>query len=164
MSDEDVSALQDELAEARAELEQLRETTADRAARAAHLESQLADVRAELSLASADAQARDQALASANERADALEGRVRGAAERYRALALELSPELPEELVAGESVEEIEEALQRARETVAKVRGHIESQALAGRVPVGAPVRSGPDFAALSPAQKIQHGLERRDR
>lgn len=164
MSNEDVSALQDELAEARAELEQLRDATADREARAAHLESQLSDVRAELSRAREEARSRDEALASANERGTVLEGRVRGAAERYRALALEQSPELPEELVAGESVEEIEEALQRARETVAKVRGHIESQAQAGRVPVGAPVRSGPDFSTLSAGEKIRHGLERQNR
>jgi hypothetical protein len=42
---------------------------------------------------------------------------------------------------------------------VAKVRGHIESQAQAGRVPVGAPARSGPDLSGLSAEQKIQHGL-----
>jgi chromosome segregation ATPase len=162
VSNEDVSALQDELTEAKAELDQLRDASADREARAKHLEAQLAESRADLARTREEAQARDQALASANERSEALEGRVRGAAERYRALALQQSPELPEELVAGESVEELEDALQRARETVAKVRGHIESQAQAGRVPIGAPVRSGPDFSALDAGEKIRQGLERK--
>ena len=85
---------------------------------------------------------------------------MRGSAERYRELALQQSPELPSELVAGESVEEVDEALQRARETVAKVRGHLESQAQAGRVPVGAPPRSGPDRSALSSEEKIRLGLQ----
>jgi hypothetical protein len=89
---------------------------------------------------------------------------VRASAERYRALALERSPELPEELVAGETVEAIDEAIAQARETIAKVRGHIESQAQAGRVPAGAPVRSAPDLSGLSAEEKIRQGLERSGR
>ena len=164
MSNEDLATLEEELVEARAELEALRERAADREARAAHLEDQLAETRAELSRAEEEARGRDEALAQANERADTLEGRVRAAAERYRALALERSPELPEELVAGESVEEIESALAQARETVAKVRGHLESEAQAGRVPVGAPARSAPDLSALSAEEKIRRGLDERPR
>ncbi|MEX2159547.1 MAG: hypothetical protein WEB04_09120 [Dehalococcoidia bacterium] len=161
MSNEDVATLEEELAAARAELEALRESTADRAARAAQLETQMAELRAELSAAR---EAHEGALSAANERAAALEERVRGAALRYRELVLRQSPELPEELVAGESIEEIEEALTRARETVAKVRGHIESEAQAGRVPVGAPARSGPDLSTLSADEKIRLGLEQRAR
>ena len=159
MSNEDVVALEEELAGARSELEALRESTADRAARAAQLETQMAELRAELSAAR---EAHQGELSVANERSAALEERVRGAALRYRELVLRQSPELPEELVAGESIEEIEEALTRARETVAKVRGHIESEAQAGRVPVGAPARSGPDLSKLSADEKIRLGLEQR--
>jgi hypothetical protein len=100
VSNEDVETLEEQLAEARAELEALRERAADREARASHLEAQLAETRAELSRSAEEARGRDEALAQANERAETLEGRVRAAAERYRALALERSPELPEELVA----------------------------------------------------------------
>jgi chromosome segregation ATPase len=164
VSNEDVVALEEELAGARTELEALRESTADRAARAAQLETQMAELRAELSAAREAAQAHEGALSAANERAAALEERVRGAALRYRELVLRQSPELPEELVAGESIEEIEEALTRARETVAKVRGHIESEAQAGRVPVGAPARSGPDLSTLSADEKIRLGLEQGGR
>ena len=162
MSNEDVAKLEEELAEARAELEALRKSTADRAARAGHLEAQMTELRAELSSAREAAQAHEGELSAANERAAALEERVRSDAQRYRELVLRQSPELPEELVGGESVEEIEEALTRARETVAKVRGHIESQAQAGRVPVGAPARTGPDYSTLSADEKIRLGLEQR--
>jgi chromosome segregation ATPase len=158
---EDMTDLQEELASARAEIERLEVTLADREARALHLDSQLSALRGELTLARDEAQARDHELAALSERAAALETQSRAAAGRYRSLALERSPELPEELVAGETVDEIDEAIERARETIAKVRGHIESQALAGRVPVGAPVRSGQDLSRLSPADKIREGLER---
>jgi chromosome segregation ATPase len=159
MSDEELAALQDELAEARAEVEALRATAADREARATHLEEQLAGLREELARAHEEGQTRAGELATATERGDALAAQVRSAAARYRELLLQHAPELPEELVAGESVEAIEESLSRARETVAKVRGHLESQALASRVPVGAPPRSAPHHAALSTERKIELGL-----
>ena len=163
MSDDELAALQEELAAAQAEVERLQVTAADREARAAHLESQLSQLRAELGEARNEAQAREQELAGLGEQAQALQEQVRGSAQRYRELALQQSPELPAELVAGETVDDVDEALQRARETVAKVRGHLESQAQAGRVPVGAPPRSGPDLSALSPEEKIRFGLQQHE-
>ncbi|OGO50030.1 MAG: hypothetical protein A2148_02965 [Chloroflexi bacterium RBG_16_68_14] len=162
MSDDELAALEEELAEARAESERLQVTAADREARAAHLESQLAELRQEMTQARSEAQSREEELTGLRERTQALEEQRRNAAQRYRELALQQSPELPQELVAGETVEEVEQSLQRAQETVAKVRGHLESQAQAGRVPVGAPIRSGPDLSGLSAEEKIQQGLQQR--
>ncbi len=159
MSDEELE-LQDEVAAARAETERLQVAAADREARAAHFEAQVADLRERLAQAQEQAQTREQELI---ERARVLEAQVESTAQRYRGLALELSPELPAELVAGGTVEEIEASLERARETVAKVRGHIESEAQARRVPVGAPPRSGPDLSSLSAEEKIRLGLRRRE-
>ena len=152
MSNEELTAVQEELAEARVELERLQVGAADSEARAAHLETQETELRHELAQANHEAEAREQEL-------EGLREQTRSSAERYRALVLQQAPELPAELVTGETVEEIDVALQRARETVSKVRGHLESQAQAGRVPVGAPPRSGPDLSALSPEEKIRFGL-----
>ena len=163
MSEDELTAMQEELAEAQAELERLQVTAADREARAAHLEAQEAQLRQELALANHEAEAREQELTGFREQTEALQEQVRSSAQRYRDLVLEQAPELPAELVAGETVDEVEEALQRARETVSKVRGHLESQAQAGRVPVGAPPRSGPDLSALSPEEKIRFGLNQSD-
>jgi hypothetical protein len=43
---------------------------------------------------------------------------------------------------------------------VAQVRQHLEQQALAHRVPTGAPVRAAPDHSGLSSAEKIRLGLQ----
>ena len=162
MNEEELTQLEEQLAEARAELEALETTVADREARAAHLELQLAGVREELSVAQAGIEARDTELATLREQSDALESAVRGSAQRYRALALERSPELPEELVSGDTIDEIDQAIDRARETVSKVRGHLETHAQATRVPVGAPPRSAPDYSTLSAEEKIARGIEQR--
>ena len=150
MGDEELGAVQEELVEARAELERMEARTADSEARAAEFESQLGELREQAGKAEADAA----------ERADEVTTQLKSAAERYREVALERSPELPAELVKGDTVEEIDEALERARATVSKVRGHLESRAQAGRVPVGAPARSEPDLSTMSPEEKIKFGLQ----
>ena len=151
MTDE-LTAAQEELAAARAELERLQETAADSEARAAHAESQLTQANEEIELARGESEAREQDLTA----------QLQSAADRYRGLALEQAPELPAELASGATVAEVDEALQRARETVSKVRGHLESQAQAGKVPVGAPPRSEPDLSGLSTEEKISYGLQQR--
>jgi len=161
-NDEEITLLKEDLDEARSELEALQTTVADREARALHLESQLASAREELSAARQDIEKRDEDLGTLRVRSDTLESAVRSSAERYRALALERSPELPEELVAGESVDEIDQSIDRARATVSKVRGHLEMQAQSARVPVGAPARSEPDLSGLSAQEKIAWGIEER--
>ena len=162
MSDEEVTVLEEELAEARSEVERLQSMAADREARAAHLEGQLAELRQELAGAQGEVSARNEELVALRERTQLLETDVAGAAQRYRELALQQEPDLPEELVAGATVAEVDAALDRARETVSKVRGHLESQALAGRVPVGAPPRSAPGHAAFSTEEKIELGLAKQ--
>ncbi len=159
MSDDELQELQEELAAARSELERLQVTAADREARAAHLESELSALREELAGAREEAQSREEELRGQNE---ALATQAQHATKRYRELVLQQSPELPAELVTGESVAEIDAALERARETVSKVRGHLESQAQATRVPVGAPVRSEPDLSGMSAEEKIRQGLQKR--
>lgn len=161
-SDEEMTQLEEKLAEAQSELEALQTTVADREARALHLESHLASTREELTAARQEAETRDEEIGTLRTRSETLESAVRSSAERYRALALEGSPELPEELVAGTTVDEIDQAIARARETVSKVRGHLESQAQSTRVPVGAPARSEADLSGLSAQDKIARGIEQR--
>ncbi len=149
---QELIATQEELTATKAELEALQETVADAEARATHLDSQLTQANEELELTRGESETREQDLAA----------QLRSAAERYRELALEQTPELPAELVSGATVDEIDESLERARETVSKVRGHLESQAQAAKVPAGAPPRSEPDLSGLSTEEKISYGLQQR--
>ncbi len=162
MNDEELQELQDELSAARAELDRLQGIAADREARAAHLEGELAQVREELSGAREQASAAGGQADELRAQSEALATQVQSSAQRYRELLLQHSPELPGDLITGESVAEIDAALERARETVSKVRGHLESHAQATRVPVGAPVRSAADLSSLSAQEKIQLGLQQK--
>ncbi len=92
----------------------------------------------------------------------ALKEKLSSAAGKYRALILTGAPEVPEELVKGETPDEVEASFAAAREMVEKVRRQLEAKAQAERVPAGAPARTPPDLGALSPSEKIAYALATR--
>ncbi len=160
---EDMAALQEQLADARAQVERLQRDTANAEARAQHAVAESVGLRGELS-ASQEAMTATAADASAlREQLEAAGQRVQAAAERYRDLVVRTEPALPAELIAGDSVDAVDASVEAARSVVGRVRSHIESQAQAGRVPAGAPARSGPDFSSMTPEQKIRYGLAQRE-
>jgi regulator of replication initiation timing len=167
--EEEIALLEEQLADAHAELEGLREQLAAEASRASGAESEADGLRQRLSAAEAALGEREQALASMTTEAEGLRtaaeeahASAREAAARYREVLLASEPSLPPELVGGESVAEVDAAAESARATVAQVRQHLEQQAQALRVPAGAPTRGAPDFGAMTPAEKIRLGLEER--
>lgn len=94
--------------------------------------------------------------------ADALRAQLGDAAHRYRELLLAGSPDVPAELVSGETIEEVDASFAAARGVVQEVRRRIEEQAGAEHVPAGAPPRTAPDLSGLSPAEKIAFALGRQ--
>ena len=117
-----------------------------------------------------------EALAQRDERLASLESQLQvreQEAERWRKeLSLAVSslrsqllasaPEVPDELVQGQTAEEVAQSFARARQVVERVRGQLEARLARERVPAGAPLRSAPDLSALSPREKIAQALLRR--
>ena len=114
-----------------------------------------------------DAQAELAGLRLALEQRDleieSLQNRLASATTRYREALLAAAPEIPEELVGGESPEEVETSLAGARQMVEKVRGRIEAQIVGERVPSGAPVRGNQEFSGMSSREKIAYALTQRE-
>ncbi len=82
---------------------------------------------------------------------------------KYRALLLHTHPEVPEELVTGDTVEAVDASFLSAREVVDKVRSRLEARLAAEpRIGAGAPPRGAADLSALSPREKIALALGRR--
>lgn len=163
MTDDELESLRDELAAARAEIEQLQVTAADRQARAAHLESVAGGLTEDLAAARSLLAERESEVDSLRRAADESRAALAAAVGRYREVALAAEPDLPADLVSGDTLEQVNDSLDAARRTVAQVRSHLEAQAQASRVPAGSPPRSGPDLAGLSAAEKIRLGLARRE-
>jgi chromosome segregation ATPase len=171
VTDEKIAALQDELAEAKTEVDRLQTMTADREAQAAHLEetrAQLQEQQSQVSDSLREAQAqlavRDEEMTTLRQEMEALQASLKATAGKYRSALLASQPEVPPDLVSGETVEEVDQQLEAALRMIAQLHGHLESQAQAARVPTGAPARRAPDLSALSPAEKIVHGLSQQQR
>jgi chromosome segregation ATPase len=148
---EELSELREELVDARAEAERLAEELADREARAQTLAEEMTSLRQELETARQEV---TQVRSTSTDEARRL-------AERYRAVLVMAAPDVPADLIQGETVEDLDRSLVAARDLVARVREQMQAQAVA-RVPAGSPLRGAPDVSGLSPAEKIRLGVSER--
>jgi uncharacterized coiled-coil protein SlyX len=103
----------------------------------------------------------EQGIASKDSELAAIKETLASGVAKYRAAVLASAPDVPEELVKGETVEAIDDSLEQARGIVAKVRQQLEVEAEEKRVPAGAPPRTHQDLSALSPAEKIAYALRK---
>ena len=89
----------------------------------------------------------------------------RAAVARYREAVLAAEPALPPDLVAGDSLAEVDTSVESARRAVAQIRERLAAEAdedATRGFPVGAPGRLEPSVEGMSSAEKIALGLERR--
>lgn len=121
-----------------------------RDSRIIELERALDDARRDVELLKADQAKVEKSLAE----------QLANAGNRYKTLALASSPEIPAELVQGQTVEEVEASMAQARAVVQKVREQLAAQA--PPVGGGAPVRQEPDPEQLSALDKIRYAISRR--
>ena len=104
----------------------------------------------------------EEGIASRDSELAALKDSLAGTVAKYRAAVMASAPGVPEELLKGETVEEIDASLELAQGIVAKVRQEFESDVAARSVPAGAPPRTLPDLSALPPGEKIAYALTRQ--
>ena len=119
-------------------------------------------LKAELEQTKTDAAA--SSARTAAESAAMVSAAVADAAARYQALIVQTNPEIPAELIVGNTIAELEASLARGKSIVQKVKANLDAQAQAAPIPAGAPPRQGIDLSSLSPQEKIIEGLKQRDR
>ena len=82
---------------------------------------------------------------------------LKEAVDKYRQMLLSQNPDIPAEMIQGDTIAELDSSLERAKALAEVVRRHLEAQ-----VPAGAPARTGFEVGSLSPIEKIKYGLKRR--
>ena len=100
-----------------------------------------------------------QAVAESDDSLNKLNESLKQAVASYKTLVIQSNPDVPDELVTGDSIEAITGSLASAKELVTKIRKGMEAEVSLARVPVGAPERTAPDLSALSPREKIQYAI-----
>ncbi|GEM_PF-6135844 len=85
-------------------------------------------------------------------------------ASKYRDSLLAMAPDIPSSLVSGETFEEVEVSMTKAREIVEVVKAQ-NKQPMGFRPPAGNQGRTSPDTSAMNTMEKIKYGLqETRDK
>ena len=158
MADEE-KELTDELADTRDELERLKQEKEaltreleSKDARIAELEQTVASKDNEITLLKQTIVESDQKLAEINDT-------LAQAIASYKSLVLEANPGVPAELLAGDTIEAINESLENALALIDRVKQEIEAEASRTKVPAGAPQRALLDLSVLSPREKIQYAI-----
>jgi hypothetical protein len=105
-----------------------------------------------------------RALGQQQQQVTALQVELAASLTRYRDALLASAPEVPPEMVQGESAVALEEAFSRARDLVEQVRRQVEARVARERVPAGAPTRGAPDLSGLSAQEKVRMGLQQLQR
>jgi chromosome segregation ATPase len=140
---------------------------------AGELESLAAQKTGELAVASARiveleqvVAGKDSEIASLQQTKDELEDRLTvlsnslaEAVAGYKSMVVQANPEIVEELINGDTVESINDSLEKAKVLVNKVRQGIETEVSLAKVPAGAPERTSPDLSTLSAREKIQYAI-----
>lgn len=93
------------------------------------------------------------------ERYRTLEESLTKAVTGYKTLVIRSNPHIIEDLIDGDTIESINESLEKAKNLVSRIRQGVEAEISKVKVPVGAPERSSPDLSTLSPAEKIRYAI-----
>ncbi len=93
------------------------------------------------------------------EKVTALQESLNLAVAAYKTAVAQANPAVPGELITGDTIEAVDQSLESSNSLVSTVRASIEAEIASGKVPAGAPARSAPDLESLSPREKIQYAI-----
>ncbi|MCD6453572.1 MAG: hypothetical protein J7K77_04735 [Dehalococcoidales bacterium] len=135
------------------------ETEESLASQIAKLEGQVAQQNEELTQANSHITELEQRLTESTEKLKTADNSLGEALVNYRTMVMQTNPEVPAELITGDSIPAINESLRQAKGMISQVRQSLETEIQATRIPAGAPPRTPLDHSSLSPRQKIRYAI-----
>jgi len=139
----------------RLQLQEEQEARAAAQASLAEKETRIAELEASLSEAQQGSEATSVELAQVKEAKDQ-------AVSKYLNMAKALNPAIPEGIIAGETIEEIDASIDKGKAIVEAVKAAMEAEAKGTKVPAGAPTRGSINLEGLSPREKIAFGIQQK--
>ena len=156
---EDLEAIKAQLEAEKTAKAALEEAMAAKDAKIVALEGTLGGLTSELEGKTAELDASITELAKAKEASEAAIGVATG---KYREALIEAHPNIPQELIAGNTVEELFNSVEKGKAVVESVKKSMETQAAAGKVPAGAPTRGVITTEGMSPREMIAAGITQK--
>jgi chromosome segregation ATPase len=142
---EEFADIKAQLAEEQKAKSALEQAISEKDAKLAELETSLSEAKkASEAITATLKEARDQAVA------------------KYLNIAKALNPIIPQDIIVGGTILEIDASIEKGKALVASVKQFLEAEALAAKVPAGAPTRSTISLEGMSPKEKIAYGIQQK--
>jgi len=119
----------------------------EKGARIAELEASLSEAQQ----AAESLRAEGVAISEANAQAIA----------KYLGAVRAANPTIPQDIIAGDTIQDIDASVEKALSIVNAVKANLEAQAKEAKVPAGAPTRGEISLEGLTPREKIAAGIQK---
>jgi len=139
----------------KAQLEEEKKAKAAAEAALAEKDTRIAALEASLS------EAKQGSEAAAAELAQVKEANAQAVA-KYLGAARLANPTIPQDIIAGDAIEDIDASLAKATTIAESVKANLEAQAKEAKVPAGAPTRGEISLEGLTPREKIAAGIQQK--
>ena len=153
---QDTSSDPEDLDVIKAQLEEERQAKAAAEAALAEKDNRITELESSLS------EAKQGSEAVAAELARVKEANVQ-AVSKYLSVVRSANPTIPQDVIVGDTIEEIDAALEKSITIAESVKSSLEAQAKETRVPAGAPTRTEISVEGLSPREKIAAGIQQKE-
>jgi len=159
---ENTAPSQEELEQTKAQLEEEQRAKAAAEEALVGKDTRIAELESSLSEAQQESEAKHKELETSVAELAALKEAKEQAVAKYLSMAKALNPSIPEDIIAGETIAEIDRSVEKGKAIVEAVKASMESEAAAARVPAGAPTRGAISLEGLSPRDKIAYGIQQK--
>ena len=159
VTDEEIKALEDEIQSLRGELEGLKQEKETLTGELSSRDAKLSELEQAVTSRDSESISLKQTLAELDEKFNSVSKSLTQAVSNYKALVVQANPGIIEELISGDSIEQVNESVDSAKTLITSVRKELEVEASKTKVPAGAPERTPPDLSALSAREKIQYAI-----
>jgi len=106
------------------------------------------------------------ALSEAKKQSEALTTSLKDARDlavaKYLGMAKATNPQVPQDIINGETIAEIDASVEKGKGLVSAVKKTLESETAAAKVPAGAPTRGAISLEGMSPKDKIAAGIQQK--
>jgi len=150
-TNEELAAIKAQLEEEKTANATLKEASDKKDVTIVDLETKRGELESSLSEAKSQSEALTTSLKEARDQAVA----------KYATMAKALNPTIPEDMISGETIAEIDASVEKAKGLVAAVKKTLETEASAAKVPAGAPTR-GETTEGMTPRDKIAAGIQQK--
>jgi len=159
---DELTAIKAQLEEGKTARAALEETLAGKDTRVAELEAHVTEFESQVAEFTTQLEGKTKELeTSAAELATTREAKTEAVA-KYLGMAKALNPTIPEGIIVGETIEEINESINKGKAIVEAVKKTMEAEAAGTKVPAGAPTRGEISLEGLSPREKITAGIQQK--